>query len=202
MPLTYHDDKSCRSDPYRLAWQIMKTDLDACFNCRHEMSTCREAVPYLGLPGTMLLDVNVRRCPNCGEYAVEIPRPDGLNRGLALEVTKKPGRLDGGEIRFLRMVLDSKAADLAKLLAASPVTVSRWEHDVQPINRLADAALRLLVESTLVTKGFDPGRIEQILRAERVMVPVARRGTRRIGAKQRAMRFEAKKWRPAELGAA
>lgn len=180
----------------------MKTDLDTCFNCGHKMTRRREDVPYLGLPGTMLLGVNVSRCPNCGEHEVEIPMLDELNRGLALEVTKKPGRLDGAEIRFLRTVLDYAAVDFAKLLGASPVTVSRWEHDVQPINRLADALLRLLVESTLVTKGFDPARIEQILRAEGIMVPAARRAKHRIGAKRRAMRLAAKKWRPAELRAA
>jgi predicted RNA-binding Zn-ribbon protein involved in translation (DUF1610 family) len=69
----------------------MKTDLDTCFSCGHKMTTRREDVPYLGLPGTMLLGVNVSRCPNCGEHEVNIPMPmiDELSRGLALEVTKK-----------------------------------------------------------------------------------------------------------------
>ena len=71
----------------------MKTDLDTCFNCGHKMSTRREDVPYLGLPGALLLGVNVSRCPNCGEYEVEIPRLDELNRWRALGVTKKPRRL-------------------------------------------------------------------------------------------------------------
>lgn len=162
----------------------MKTNLDTCLNCGHKMTTRREDVPYLGLPGTMLLGINVSRCSNCGEHEVEIPMPDELNRGLAFEVTKKPGRLDGAEIRFLRTTLDHTATGLARLLDASPVTVSRWEHDVQPINRLADALLRLLVESTLVAKRFDPARIEQILRAEKVMAPAARKAKHRIGAMQ------------------
>jgi len=173
----------------------MKTQRDTCFNCGHKMTTRRENVPFLGLPGTTLLDVNVSRCPACGDYEVEIPMLDDLNRGLAFEVTKKTGRLDGAEIRFLRKVLDYSSAAFARLLGASPVTISRWEHDVQPIGHLADALLRLLVEATFV-KGFDLSRVEQLVRA-------AGPAPTKVGGKPRGMKLAAnKKWKPTELRAA
>jgi len=167
---------------------------DKCFNCGHKMTARRENVPFLGLPGTTLLDVNVSRCPACGDYEVKIPMLDDLNRGLAFEVTKKTGRLNGAEIRFLRKVLDYSSADFARLLGASPVTISRWEHDVQPMGPLADALLRLFVEAAFV-KGFDRSRVEQLVRA------AGPAPTRKIGGQPRGMKFATKKWKLTKLRA-
>ena len=116
-----------------------------CFQCGSAMTTKREIVPYSALPGTVLLDVEVSRCPTCGEYEVAIPAIDELNRVLAQEVIRKRGRLNGAEIRFLRTYLGYSGTDFARLIGSAPATVSRWESDAQEIGHHADLLLRALV---------------------------------------------------------
>jgi putative zinc finger/helix-turn-helix YgiT family protein len=179
----------------------MSTKADICFKCGHKMTTRRENVPFLGLPDTTLLGVNVSRCPNCGEHEVEIPMLEELHQGLALQVVEKTGRLSGAEIKFLRTVLDYSSAEFARLVGASPITVSRWEHEVQPIGHHADALIRALVVLRVVAK-FSRAKIEQIARA--VAAPPSRvhKAKRRAGASRFAMKLAANKWKPTELRAA
>jgi putative zinc finger/helix-turn-helix YgiT family protein len=179
----------------------MSPKADICFNCGHKMATRRENVPFLGLPDTTLLGVNVSRCPNCGEHEVEIPMLEELHQGLALQVVEKTGRLSGAEIKFLRTVLDYSSAEFARLVGASPITVSRWEHQVQPIGHHADALIRALVVLRVVAK-FSREKIEQIARA--VAAPPSRvhKVKRRAGTSRFAMKLAANKWKPTELRAA
>jgi putative zinc finger/helix-turn-helix YgiT family protein len=172
----------------------MSTHTDACFNCGAKMRTRRENVPFLGLPGVVLVGVPVSRCGGCGEHEVTIPNIDELHRVLALRVIEESGRLTSREIKFLRTVLDYTSAEFARLVGASPVTVSRWEHDVQPIGHHADALVRALV---LLRMAAGLGR-EQIEKLARAAAPARRaRGGRPI-----AMRSAANKWKPIELRAA
>ena len=85
-----------------------------CLECGSTMTTKRENVQYNSLPGTVLAGVEVHRCPNCGEYEIAIPAIDELNKLLAMDVIRKKGRLDGGEIRFLRSYLGYSGVDFAK----------------------------------------------------------------------------------------
>jgi putative zinc finger/helix-turn-helix YgiT family protein len=116
-----------------------------CINCGHAMTTKRENMPYTALPGAILVGVPVSRCSNCGEHEVAIPAIDELNRTLAHAVLRKPGRLNGGEIRFLRSYLAHSGADLARLIGSHPATVSKWENGKQPIGHHADLLLRAMV---------------------------------------------------------
>jgi len=116
-----------------------------CMQCGSAMTTKRENAPYKALPGTVLVGVEVNRCPNCGEYEVAIPAIDELNRLLAYAVINRRGRLNGGEVRFLRSYLGYSGADFAKLIGSSASTVSKWESDSQPIGHHADLLLRALV---------------------------------------------------------
>jgi putative zinc finger/helix-turn-helix YgiT family protein len=158
------------------------------------MKTQRENVPFLGLPGVVLVGVPVTRCPNCGEYEVTIPHIDELHRVLALHVVEHSSRLAGAEIKFLRTVLDYTSAAFARLVGASPVTVSRWEHGAQPIGHRADAFIRALV---LLRVGAGVGRA-QIERLARAAASGRRAGTGR----PIAMRSTANKWKPTDLRAA
>lgn len=172
----------------------MSAHPDICFNCGHKMRTRRENVPFLGLPGVVLVGIPVKRCPSCGEHEVAIPNIDELHRVLALRVIEESGRLTSAEIKFLRTVLDYTGAEFARLIGASPVTVSRWEHGAQPIGHHADALVRALV---LLRIGAGLGR-EQIEKLARAAAPARRsRAARPI-----AMRSAANKWRPTELRAA
>jgi putative zinc finger/helix-turn-helix YgiT family protein len=157
------------------------------------MRTRRENVPFVGLPGVVLVGVPVTRCPSCGEHEVAIPNIDELHRVLALHVVEQSGRLTGAEIKFLRKVLDYSGAKFAQLVGASPVTVSRWEHDAQPIGHHADAFVRALV---LLRLGAGLSR-EQIEKLARAAMPARRSRARRI-----AMKSAANRWKPVELRAA
>jgi hypothetical protein len=44
------------------------------------MRSGREDVPDGGLPGVMLTDVTVNRCPSCGAWEVEIPHHTELTK--------------------------------------------------------------------------------------------------------------------------
>jgi putative zinc finger/helix-turn-helix YgiT family protein len=174
--------------------ETMSTHPETCFNCRHKMRTRRENVPFLGLPGVVLVGVSVSRCPSCGEYEVAIPNIEELHRVLALRVVEESGRLTSAELKFLRTVLDYTSAEFARLVGASPVTVSRWEHDVQPIGHHADTLVRALV---LLRLGAGFSR-EQIGKLARAAAPARRsRAARPI-----AMKSAANKWKPTELRAA
>ncbi len=116
-----------------------------CMQCGHAVTTKRENMPYKALPGTVLVGVEVSRCASCGEYEVAIPAIDELNRVLAATVIRKPSRLSGGEVRFLRSYLGYSGADFAALIGSDPATVSRWEGDKQPIGHHTDLLLRAMV---------------------------------------------------------
>ena len=156
-----------------------------CIQCGHAMTTKRENMPYTALPGTVLVGVEVSRCPNCGEYEVAIPAIDELNRVLASAVIRKPARLNGGEIRFLRSYLGYSGTDFAKLIGSDPATVSRWEGDKQPIGHHTDLLLRAMV-------ALDK-KVEEY--------PIATFGEIGDETKQSRYAFKpaAKKWKPTEI---
>jgi putative zinc finger/helix-turn-helix YgiT family protein len=109
------------------------------------MTTTREKVPYAALPGTVLGGVEVSRCPTCGEHEVALPAIDQLNRLLAQAVIRKPARLGGGEIRFLRSYLGYSSSEFARAIGSDPATVSRWEGGKKPIGHHVDLLLRAMV---------------------------------------------------------
>lgn len=119
-------------------------------------SICKESVlkarrePYVyrecGLGDEVtLINIEVRRCPRCGATEPIIPRLSELHWHIALTLTRKPGLLDGREIRFLRSYLGHSSKDFASLVGVQPETASRWENDRQDIGVPYDALLRTLV---------------------------------------------------------
>jgi putative zinc finger/helix-turn-helix YgiT family protein len=114
--------------------------------CGSKMKTKRESYLYDrdGIKAT-LLGVPVHRCAKCGDVEVEIPRIEQLNRTLAGAVIRKPGRLSGGEVRFLRKSLGWSGNDFARHIGVDPSTVSRWESGGQTMGQVAERFLRLLV---------------------------------------------------------
>ena len=116
-----------------------------CIQCGHAMTTKRENVPYASLPGTVLVGVEVSRCPNCGEEEIAIPAIEALNRALANAVIRKPARLTGDEAKFLRKYLGYDGASFAKVIGANASSVSRWESGKQQLGLQTDLLLRSLV---------------------------------------------------------
>jgi putative zinc finger/helix-turn-helix YgiT family protein len=118
-----------------------------CLQCGSPMVSRRENHKYddSGLPGITLVNVEVRRCRNCGEYEVVIPRIESLHRLIALALTRKPARLAPTEIRFLRKYLGWSGTDFAAHIGATTETVSRWEQGHAAMGVQADRLLRLMV---------------------------------------------------------
>jgi putative zinc finger/helix-turn-helix YgiT family protein len=118
-----------------------------CLVCGADMKTVRENFRYdaCGLPGVTLVDVEVSRCPQCGEYEVAIPQIDDLHKAIAQAVIRKTSRLNAAEIRYLRKYLGWSGVDFARHMGATPETVSRWESGATPIGPASDRLLRLMV---------------------------------------------------------
>jgi putative zinc finger/helix-turn-helix YgiT family protein len=108
----------------------------------HEMRSTRRNVPYRSLPGTVLVDVEVWECLDCGDYEVVIPALNELERVLAGFVARKPGRLAPAEVRFLRKHLGWSGAHFARHFGVAPETVSRWENGT-PMGPQAERLLRV-----------------------------------------------------------
>lgn len=118
-----------------------------CKQCREGvLAIARENYRYAesGLPNVVLAGVEVRRCPRCGAHEVAIPRITELLRLIALAVAKKPARLSGAEVRYLRKSLGWSGQDFARHMGVDPTTVSRWENDKERMSAQADRLLRLI----------------------------------------------------------
>lgn len=71
-------------------------------------------------------------------YAAE----DDLEQCVRRVLIRKPARLRGWDIRFLRRGLALSQADLGKMLDRDAQTVARWEKSKRKIPKLADFAIR------------------------------------------------------------
>ena len=118
-----------------------------CDACGTPMKSGRENFRYTasGLDTVTLMNVEVRRCPECGEYEVDIPRIEDLHRLIAQEIADKEARLAPQEVRFLRKYLGFSGVDFAGILDVTPETVSRWENGKKQMSPVAERALRLMV---------------------------------------------------------
>jgi putative zinc finger/helix-turn-helix YgiT family protein len=140
----------------------MEEEAVSCVMCGHALGAARSGtVPYRSLPGTMLVGVEVRACPNCGEEELSIPHMDALNSVLAHHVAGRSGRLTGPEIRFLRKHLGWSGADFARFFQTARSTVSRWESGKQNMDVRAEQLLRL--SATRLEPITDYAEVERLL---------------------------------------
>ncbi len=116
-----------------------------CVACGNSMKKTRGDYAYASLPGIVLRDVEIYRCPQCGEEEVVIPRIEALNHTIASELVRKRGHLAPAEIRFLRKFLGWSGVDFARHFGVTPETVSRWESGKKQMGPVAERLLRLVV---------------------------------------------------------
>jgi putative zinc finger/helix-turn-helix YgiT family protein len=118
-----------------------------CVECGGTLKATRAPYRYAesGLPGVVLLGVEVRRCRKCAGEEVAIPRIEELHRLIAQAVIRRPHRLAPAEIRYLRKWLGWSGVDFARHMGTTPETVSRWEQARVPMSPQADRLLRLMV---------------------------------------------------------
>ena len=118
-----------------------------CPDCGGMLKVARAPYRYTesGLPGVVLLGVQVRRCQKCGAEEVAIPRIEDLHRLIAQAVIQRPHRLVPAEIKYLRKWLGWSGVDFARHMGTVPETVSRWEQGRVSMSPQADRLLRLMV---------------------------------------------------------
>lgn len=97
-----------------------------------------------GLPNVWLENGYVVQKTPYGR-AVAIEHADSLHKVLAIEITKKKGRITGKELRFLRLVLELSQENLAhKCFGLSEQAVSLYERTGK-VPAQADTIIRMLV---------------------------------------------------------
>lgn len=128
---------------------IMKKNLQSgshCISCGATMTSGREKYRYVesGLPNVTLVNVEILRCPKCGEFELVIPKMAQLHRFIAGVLANKTERLTNHEVRFLRKHIGWSGVDFARSFGVTPETVSRWESGAQSMNSMAERLLRIL----------------------------------------------------------
>jgi putative zinc finger/helix-turn-helix YgiT family protein len=121
------------------------------------MKASRENHPYKesGLSCVTLVNVEVWRCPECGEHEVVIPAIEQLHTLIARTLLMKPARLMPEEIRFLRKTLGWSQADLARQIGVTLTSVNKWESGKARMGVVADKLLRLLVARLEPVRAFE-----------------------------------------------
>lgn len=100
--------------------------------------------------------------------AVSIEQTDALHKLLAGELVKKPGRLTGKELRFLRVHLGLSQAALGQAQGVSEQNVSLWERHGK-VPRANDQLLRLMVLLHHANHKALRGALDRIMAVERLV---------------------------------
>jgi putative transcriptional regulator len=126
-----------------------------CMACGGRMKKTRGNYAYASLPGVTLANVDIYKCPACGEEEVSIPHIEELNRTIARELVRKKLQLAPTEIRFLRKLLGWSGVDFAKHFGVTPETVSRWESGKKAMGPVAERLLRLCTATRAPIDDYD-----------------------------------------------
>jgi putative zinc finger/helix-turn-helix YgiT family protein len=100
-----------------------------------------------GLTDVTLSNVELIHCDNCQNEDPIIANIEGLHALIADALIKKPARLKGQELRFLRKHLELTARRLAGILHVDPATISKWENEEDPVGPQSDLLMRALVHA-------------------------------------------------------
>lgn len=98
---------------------------------------------------------------------VSVEDADGLHRVVALDLTKKKGRITGKELKYLRVAMGLSQEGLGKLLGVSEQSVSLWERTGK-VPQTADSVIRMLVSEKLHGNDKVTDVIERINTVERI----------------------------------
>ena len=128
-----------------------------CAECGAEQHEERETTDYpeSGLSNVQLLNVPVWVCAN-NHRELEIPAVNQLHELLAYLVLRKPARLDGAEIRFLRRRIDMPAKSFAAKIGITAVQLSRLENGSRPITHPVDLLIRLTIALLIASRDKKP----------------------------------------------
>jgi putative zinc finger/helix-turn-helix YgiT family protein len=138
-----------------------------CPECREaDLKSSRTNFRYqeCGLDNVVLENIEVRRCPKCGNELVALPRLEELHRLLAQIIITQPARLSPNEVKFLRKSLGWSGADFARHMHVEASTVSRWEsvESGQMMNEQNELLLRCMVALGKRLEEYDVDVIEKV----------------------------------------
>ncbi len=96
-----------------------------------------------GLDNVFLMNIPALECPYCGQQSVIIPRPEGLHRMIAEAVVRKPFKLTGKEIRFLRTALGYSGSDFSNEVKFDYFHFNKVENGHLAVSDELDKEIRL-----------------------------------------------------------
>jgi putative zinc finger/helix-turn-helix YgiT family protein len=117
-----------------------------CSNCGAPAKVVRGTYELkdIGLKKVVLEGVEIVTCPKCSNQDPMIPNMNALMRTLALAVIKKPYRLTGEEVRFLRKYLRLTGEEFSRLIHVDKTTLSKWENNDDRLGDQSDRLIRLV----------------------------------------------------------
>jgi putative zinc finger/helix-turn-helix YgiT family protein len=117
-----------------------------CPNCGAQAHQKRGNWPLddWGVKGAMLLGTEIIRCAACGEEMPIIRGANRIQRTLAEAIVRKPYRLAGDEVRFLRKYIGVTQDEFARLLHVDKTTISKWETGDDPVGIQSDLLIRAI----------------------------------------------------------
>jgi YgiT-type zinc finger domain-containing protein len=120
-----------------------------CSNCGSEARVVRGDYEFKesGLRDVVIHGIDLIKCGKCGNVDPVLAGLDELMYRIALAVLRKPYRLDGAELRFLRKHAELTQEEFAKLLRVDKTTLSKWENNDDPIGFQSDLWARAVVMS-------------------------------------------------------
>lgn len=98
-----------------------------------------------GLPHVTLQGVRQYTCPDCGEVSYNYGNIEELHKKLVMCFYNKPARLTGQEIVFIRKYLGYSQKMFAMKSDMSVEHLSRIETGKQPVTKLFDGFIRLIL---------------------------------------------------------
>jgi putative zinc finger/helix-turn-helix YgiT family protein len=97
-----------------------------------------------GIKGYVLLGVEIIQCDQCKAEMPILKSVNRILRAITEAIIRKPYRLTGQEVRFLRKRLRLTQDEFAREIHVDKTTVSKWENDEDPVGLQSDLLLRLL----------------------------------------------------------
>lgn len=129
-----------------------------------------------GLP-VVLRGIQLIRCATCGNVDPVIHKVNQLMRRLALAVVNKPDRLRGEDVRFLRKFLQMPGEQFSEYIRVHPSTLSKWEHNEDPIGEQSDRLIRLI--ALVLGRGLRE-ELEELEKTVRKFPAISERTRRKI----------------------
>lgn len=118
-----------------------------CPNCgSKDITVARGEHKFLesGLDNVILVNVEIKKCDNCGEKVVSIPNPNQLLKVIGEQIILEPNRLSAPDIKFLRKNIYLKIQEFSQIMGVHRGTVSRWENRSSKPTASEDRLIRMV----------------------------------------------------------